>query len=74
MEIYSQADWRPVLLVVMIGLGGTQADETSGAGNYYLSLQVGVNIHTQDVEYTNGQTTVDTKFDEGFNVGGAIGK
>ncbi|MEM6662301.1 MAG: hypothetical protein AAF666_09005 [Pseudomonadota bacterium] len=39
----------------------------------YLSFFAGASIPASNAEFTNGQTVVDTDFDTGFAVGGAIG-
>lgn len=49
--------------------------ETPVSSNpYYLSIFAGAVFPTEDVEYTNGITAVNTELDTGFTVGAAIGR
>lgn len=44
------------------------------ANPYYLSIFAGGVFPTDDVEYTNGITVVDTELDTGYTIGAAFGK
>ncbi len=44
------------------------------ANEHYISIFAGGVFHTDNVEYTNGITVVDTDFDAGYTIGAAIGK
>lgn len=44
------------------------------ANPYYLSIFAGAVFPTENVEYTNGITVVDTELETGFTIGGAIGR
>lgn len=46
----------------------------SRANPWYVSIFGGGNFITGDVDYSNGITTVQTDFDGGFTLGGAIGR
>ena len=49
-------------------------EEQAAQSPWYISIFGGANIHTQDVDFTNGTTTVATDFDGGFTFGGALGR
>ena len=50
-----------------------QVNVVESKGDWYFSAFGGGNFITDDVEYSNGQTVVDTEFDGGFILGGALG-
>ena len=53
---------------------GGDVDQASPLTDYYLSLQAGVNLPTGDVDFRNSAgTRVDTDFNPGVHIGGAIG-
>lgn len=67
-----------VATVQAADLGGSIKDDyapeqTALPKHWYISIQGGGNFITDDVEYSNGQRTVDTDFDSGFNIGAAFG-
>ncbi|MGD1933028.1 MAG: outer membrane protein [Candidatus Phaeomarinobacter sp.] len=60
-------------IAAVASLASTAALAEEGANDWYLSLNGGASIHTDDVEFTNGTNTVETDFDTGFTFGGAVG-
>ncbi len=53
--------------------GTKSSDQFNHSNNWYISLFGGVNFN-DDIDYTNGQTTVATDFDTGFRLGASIGR
>lgn len=64
---------RTTALVAMTCLASTSVLAEEDGHDWYLSLNGGASIHTDDVEFSNGANTVETDFDTGFTFGGAVG-
>lgn len=60
-------------LAAIACLTSTAALAEDNGHDWYLSLNGGASIHTDDVAFSNGTNTVETDFDTGFTFGGAVG-
>lgn len=64
---------RATAIAALASVVTTAAYAEDNDHDWYLSLNGGASIHTDDVEFTNGTNTVETDFDTGFTFGGAVG-